>query len=265
MVLAMIRACEAMGDTDDAMSVLQGSRFASTSGDAMDNYDYVTFKSLAVASLLHSAGEREADLARVELVASNILSGPEESVLLTSDKTLSVYLKTLNALGMHKKGVETFERLKDALGGENFNIDGGWRSSACEMVTHLGKEGELGSAWDLVKDLDDLSSSSEAFERLSDVYREVDSPWGVIQSYLFADRKGMATIYLTRKAILSYAEMEKWYWVVTFGKLLSAKTGRRLGAKKGRGGVVAGVSARERRGKVRRSESRSEAKAEAKR
>ena len=98
MNLGLIRACEAAGDTDGASSVLHNSRLSSASGEFMSDWDYFNFKSLAVASMLRCAikeGEL-AGLARAEVVASQVCSGSEVSVLHSSYTALSLYLKGEN-------------------------------------------------------------------------------------------------------------------------------------------------------------------------
>ena len=214
----------------------------------MNDWDYLNFKSLAVASVLRSAKSNEFDLARAELVASQVCGGSEVDVLLSSFRTLSVYLRTLNALGMHDKAVATFTDAEDRNWDYQSEDEEGWHSCVCEAVTALGKSGRAQDAWDLVKDVDRRHLSTDIFESLGDAYEAGDSPEGVVQVFRFADREGMATDHLVRKAILAYTTMNKHENVILHAKMLGARR------KKG-GRLIAGVSARERRGKKRLEDS----------
>ncbi|GMH52296.1 hypothetical protein TrRE_jg9508, partial [Triparma retinervis] len=248
MALGMIKACDAAGDTEGSISALLNSRFSSTTGEHMNDWDYLNFKSLAVASVLRSAKSNEFDLARAELVASQVCGGSEVDVLLSSFRTLSVYLRTLNALGMHDKAVATFTDAEDRNWDYQSEDEEGWHSCVCEAVTALGKSGRAQDAWDLVKDVDRRHLSTDIFESLGDAYEAGDSPEGVVQVFRFADREGMATDHLVRKAILAYTTMNKHENVILHAKMLGARR------KKG-GRLIAGVSARERRGKKRLEDS----------
>ena len=234
------QACEAAGDTETAISVLLNSRFSSTSGDQMNNWDYLNFKALAVMSVLRSAKNNNFHQARAELVTSQVCGGSEVDVLLSSFGALSVYLKTLNDLGMYDKAVATFTESNDR--NREHILEGleGWHSCVCETVTALGKAGRAQEAWDLVKSIDRSHLSTEILERLCNVYEVDECPNDVVQVVMFADREGKATDYLVRKAILAYTAMNKHQDVIVYARLLCARR------KKG-GRLIAGVSARERR------------------
>ena len=110
-------------------------------------------------------------------------------------------------LGMHEKVVLTF---MDA--SKNFNeIQSedaqGFHDLISETITALGESGDIDGAWALVMGLDKGSLTPAIFERLSQANALHRSPWSVIQVFNYADKEGLATHLLIRKAILAYSHM----------------------------------------------------------